>query len=406
MPTPSRILVIGDGGSPTGYARVIRNILRNLPQDAYDIHHLAVHYSGDPHEETWKLYPAAIGGDIFGINRIPEMLERLRPELVFAAADLWVQARYLDTLNGAERKAKVVVYSPVDAGPVDPDWVQLFRSVSRIVVFTRYARSEILNALGTDDLPRVDVIPIGVDRDVFFPLSPTEPWRTVEAKRRLKLFAEEETESSFVVLNAHRNQPRKRIDITLKGFAAFARGKPKNVQLYLHMGIEDAGWNVLKLAKRYGIDERLILTQNRGMPSIDSEQLNMVYNACDVGINTATGEGWGLPSFEHAATGKAQVVPSIGTLAEIWNECAEFIEPVGEVVYEGVLSEGKVVDPEGVASALGRLYADRAYRQRVAENCYRRATRPDYQWDSIGRLWDSLFQEVVGERESHTVQLA
>ena len=35
-----RLLVVGQGASPTGYARVIHSILRHLP-DGWDLHHLA-----------------------------------------------------------------------------------------------------------------------------------------------------------------------------------------------------------------------------------------------------------------------------------------------------------------------------------------------------------------------------
>jgi hypothetical protein len=46
------------------------------------------------------------------------------------------------------------------------------------------------------------------------------------------------------------------------------------------MGLEDAGWNVLKLAKRYGIEDRLILTKNDGgLPGIDSQHLNILLSA-------------------------------------------------------------------------------------------------------------------------------
>lgn len=300
-------------------------------------------------------------------------------------------------------KATLVLYSPLDAGPVDPEWVEKAGCVSRFVLFSEYARSEVLKALPPSSAPSLEVIPPGVDREVFFPLGTRAGnaggdgvGSTLEAKRALKLFGEAEIADSFVVLNANRNQPRKRLDLTLKGFAAFARGKPKQVQLYLHTGIQDTGWHVGKLAKRYGIDDRLILTHSKeAVPGISSEQLNLVYNACDVGLNTATGEGWGLPSFEHAATGKAQVVPRIGTLAEIWLECAEFVEPSSEVVYEHVLSEGKAVSPEGVGAALERLYVDREHHQRVAWACYERATRPEHDWRNIGQRWHELFQEVL-----------
>jgi glycosyltransferase involved in cell wall biosynthesis len=397
----TRLLVLGDGGAPTGYARVTENILKRLPPDRFEVHHLAVNYSGDPHDLPWKLYPAGNRGDAFGGNRIKELLDQTRPDLIFSVADLWIQKVYLQILLAEHAyKGRIVLYSPVDAGPVDPDWVAQFNKADRIVAFTHFAKREIEQALPAG-AGNVDVIPVGVDAEVFHPLATRggrdgPVWDTSEAKRLLKLFPEEEIESSFLVLNAHRNQPRKRIDITLKAFAAFARGKPKNVQLYLHMGIEDAGWHVLKLAKRYGVDDRIIVSENRSaMPAILSEHLNLIYNACDVGLNTATGEGWGLPNFEHAATGKAQIVPRIGALAEIWSEAAELVEPSYPVVYEGVLSDGNVVAVEDVAAGLERLYKDRQRCESVAGACYARATSAIYQWGAIGKSWRDLFKLVT-----------
>jgi hypothetical protein len=42
------------------------------------------------------------------------------------------------------------------------------------------------------------------------------------------------------------------------------------------------------------------------------EDINMFYNAADVGINTADGEGSGLCNFEQMGVGVPQVVPDIG----------------------------------------------------------------------------------------------
>lgn len=196
-----------------------------------------------------------------------------------------------------------------------------------------------------------------------------------------------------MVLNAHRSQPRKRMDLTLKGFALFAKDKPPNVQLYLHMGVEDVGWNVAKLATRYGIFDRLILSQGtHSIPNVDTTHLNLIYNACDVGINSAMAEGWGLPTFEHAAAGKAQIVPRFGALEEIWSEAAEFLEPSSEVVFEQVLSEGRVVSPEAVASALERLYFDSTRRRQVAMACHERTRSNAYSPSSVASRW----QEILG----------
>ena len=57
-----------------------------------------------------------------------------------------------------------------------------------------------------------------------------------------------------------------------------------------------------------GLEERLHLNPLAG-GIVDDRELNLLYNACDVGITTSMGEGWGLVSFEHGAAGAAQIVP-------------------------------------------------------------------------------------------------
>jgi len=43
-----KVLFIGDGVTPTGFSTVTHNIIRNLPKEEFEIHHLAVNYRGDP----------------------------------------------------------------------------------------------------------------------------------------------------------------------------------------------------------------------------------------------------------------------------------------------------------------------------------------------------------------------
>jgi glycosyltransferase involved in cell wall biosynthesis len=50
---------------------------------------------------------------------------------------------------------------------------------------------------------------------------------------------------------------------------------------------------------------------------------------------------------------------------------------------------------EGVAEALERLYRDREERERMAEDAFARATRPEYRWPAIARQWDALFHDVA-----------
>lgn len=396
MPDRPKILIIGDAVAPTGFARVIRSIFHPLHHD-YELHQLATRFDGGAHDYPWKLYPAGKDKDRYGFNRIGPLIEAIQPAIVFLLYDITFQVPFLEHLGRTKSRAKFVFYSPVESGPIAPEIMQRLGGVARYVVFTEYGRREIENALRTVrendpafQFPALEVIPHGVATDKFFPLPDK-----IEARRQMKL-DDAEHRDAFIVLNANRNMPRKRIDLTMQGFALFAKDKPANVKLYLHMATEDTGWNVLILAKRYGIFDRLIMTQaDNSRPTFSDEQLNFLYNACDVGINTTTGEGWGMPSFEHAATRAAQIVPRHTSLADLWNGSAEFIEPVMTLTYPGNLTHAHIVSPEGVAAALQRLYENRDHRGALAEAAYQNATRAEFNWQRIAARWRRLFEELL-----------
>jgi len=393
-----KILITGDAVAPTGFARVIRSIFEPL-REHYELHQLATRYNGGPHNYPWTLHPTGKGEDRYGFDRIAPLIAEIQPRIVFLLYDIPFQAPYLERLRKAVPPPKIVFYSPVEAGPIAPEIMQRLGGISRYVVFTEYGRREIeaaLRSVREDDpafqFPELDVIPHGVATEKFFPLPDK-----AEARQRMKL-DDAEHRDAFIVLNANRNMPRKRIDLTMQGFALFAKDKPANVKLYLHMATEDTGWNVLILAKRYGIFDRLIMTQaDNSRPTFSDEQINYLYNACDVGINTTTGEGWGMPSFEHAATRAAQIVPRHTSLADLWKDAAEFIDPVMTLTYPGNLTHAHLVTPEGVAAALQRLYENRGYREALADAAYRNATRPEFSWNSIAERWRRLFEEILAE---------
>ncbi len=404
----TRILIIGDAVAPTGFARVIRSIFEPL-RDDFELHQLATRYDGGPHDYPWKLYPAAGGGGVYGYERILPLVAEVKPDVVFLLYDIPFQPAYVEQLRRAGPRPKVVVYSPVESGPIAPEVLRRLEGVSRYVLYTRYGREEIersLEAVRAQDsrfqFPELEVIPHGVDTRRFYPLGDDGgggvPARRVEARRALGLDDEEHL-GAFIVLNANRNMPRKRIDITMQGFAEFARDKPASVKLYLHMATEDTGWNVLILARRYGIYERLIMTRaDNTRPQFSDERMNLIYNACDVGLTTTTGEGWGMVSFEHAATRAAQVLPRHTSLKELWAGAAEFVEPALRLTYPGNLTEAHIVTPEGVAAALQRLYENRELRDSLAEAAYRNATRPELSWARVASRWKRLFDDAARER--------
>ncbi|HWS87401.1 MAG TPA: glycosyltransferase [Pyrinomonadaceae bacterium] len=398
-----RILVAGDGAVPTGFARVMEGVFAPLA-GAYEIHQIATNYRGDPHGYSWKLYPAETGGDRWGAGRLLPLIEKIKPRLVFVLNDIWVQHAYLNELRKMKDAPPVVLYCPVDGGPLDAEGVEPLRGVRRCVAYTEFGRGVIEAAVRLQrakdpsfDFPAVEIIPHGVDTETFRPLEGEGVSPRLHA-RRLLFPNLTDLEGRFIVLNANRNQPRKRIDTTIRGFALFARDKPAGVNLFLHMGVEDVGWNVVMLTRRYGVEDRVLMSSlDKVMQTVSTRQLNLVYNACDVGLNTSSAEGWGLPSFEHAATRAAQVVPRHSACAELWEGSGVLVEPALKIINEKILTEGWLVTPEGVAGALEKLYADRGFLDEMSERAYRNATRDEYRWENIAARWDALFREVLAE---------
>lgn len=384
-----RILAIGDGVAATGFSTVMHNILGNLPRKDFEVHHLAVNYSGDPHEYDWKIYPAhAFGSDLLGMKRLPRFAEN-EFDGIFILNDVWVIDKYLEVIKSSFKKIPpIIVYFPVDSKYLDPDWFKHFDIVSEVCVYTQFGYDEVKRVYDRED---INIIPHGIDHKSFFRLDSNR-----EKIKKMIFPDREDFTDSFIVLNANRNQPRKRIDLTIQGFALFAQDKPSNVKLYLHMGSRDVGWDIFKLTARYEVSDRLIVTNlNHSIQQVPIDKLNAIYNACEVGINTSIGEGWGLTSVEHAATGAVQIVPDHSSCRELFYDCG-LVVPVNQpVTSNDTLTEGGLISPKGLADSLNNLYYDREMLRTLSNKCYNKFFNEQYSWKKIVQdTWLPIFHDT------------
>ena len=399
--------MVGDGVVPTGFSRVVHSILERL-YHKYDFHHLAINLNDQEHNSPWTIYPTG-EGDYFGVNRLKLLVSKIHPKIVLFVNDIWVISNYMAALQDHRHRVKIIGYSPVDAAPLEPNLLAGVKDLDVLVLYTQFARREVEKAIEQlrngqpgFEFAEIRVIPHGIDPKVFYPYADRKLGQPPSAGRRLArewLFKKSDFADAFIVLNANRNQPRKRIDITIKGFSLFARDKPPSVKLYLHMGVEDCGWNIVLLAKRHGIEDRLILTADTPfLPVVSNEVLNCIYNACDVGINTSVGEGWGLVSFEHAATGAGQIVPRHSACEELWRDSALMLDTCMTLTTERSLTEVHFVAPQAVASSLDQLYGDPALLAEISARSFATSTSPEYHWSTLAGHWDRLFEEVLAKR--------
>lgn len=372
------------------------SVLRRLA-DRHEIHFLGVAYSGEiVRDRGLTIYPTnPKGGDAFAAFQAIELIEELRPAVVLVMHDLWMFDYYLDLFGPYRDRLKIVACIPLDGRITNEEEAAPLAQADRIVAYTHFARAEFEGAFRRlrGDFPAVEVIPHGVDRDRFRPL----PDRA-EAKSRV--FGDGPAGESFVVLNASRPDKRKRVDLTVRGFAEFAADKPANVRLCLHHPVmgEAAEQELEPVIRECGLGERLSVNP-LGSQIVGDDELNLLYNACDVGINTAMGEGWGLVSFEHGAAGAAQIVPDHTACGELWRGHAELIPPARSYVPEFSPLEMGEVSPEDVAQALETLYRDPARRRELARAAVSVAQNPAYSWDAVARQFDELFVGLTDDTE-------
>lgn len=336
------------------------------------------------------------GGDLVGACDARLNWSELAADAVLALNDLWYLIHYARELADIRGSVPLVGYLPLDGKITDGRRLPELTGFSALVTYTDAAARDLRQALSGAGV-RLPVAQIGhgVDLRAFHPLLPLDA-RDIRAQRmRLAQAQFGLAEPAYVVLNAARPDPRKRIDLTLEGFARFAQGRPAQVRLCLHQAISHPQFvePLRQQAAALGIAERIIWHPRTPGPITD-DQLNTLYNACVVGINTALGEGFGLVNFEHAAAGVPQIVPAQDALVELWGDAALLLptQPYRSEYSPLLMAQ---VDAADVSSALSALHDNPQRWQQLATAARQRTQADDLSWHAVGASLARLISELM-----------
>lgn len=145
----------------------------------------------------------------------------------------------------------------------------------------------------------------------------------------------------FVILNMNRNSNRKNLDISIRGFFLFLRylekQKKKDIsniflQLNCHVCTKD-GIHIPNVVKseiiRLGLPtyyEKNVLITSKGH-SLTEKHVHSLYNACNIGLSTSSGEGFGLTTIEQALYDKQIVCTFIPATRELL-DTEYFVQPI------------------------------------------------------------------------------
>jgi len=368
---------------PTGYGRIGNILTNHLASVGHEVYYLGIsHFKDSAIERDVHPFIHLIDAlaerkegseELYGVDVICDTIHKVRPDVVLIYNDVIVINRILNEFinTNIEKNFKLCIYLDM---VYEYQRLLYFQNINlwadSILVFSECWKKNLITMGLTEN--KIDVLPHGFDDTIFKPIAIENATSTATAIAKQSMgFAPDD----FVILNSNRNAYRKAHDITIEAFVKFLKKQNYNpsIKLFLNMQLlSPQGYNIHELIKviclKNEVDHNEVVLNHVFIRPSDlyfpDEKLNMLYNACDVGINTCLGEGFGLCNLEHACIGKPQIISKVGALADIFtNNYATLIEPKTDL-YLASLTEGhegyiKITDSSDFAEALDKYYSNR-----------------------------------------------
>jgi hypothetical protein len=355
----------------TGYSNVMFNILKELesyPQIFIDV--FGIQKFTDVNDKERSVFKS---GNIFihdvnfhdktdfgfGTSTLKNYIEEKNPDVVMIYNDANVVDKYIQNLNLIkDKKFKIIVYLDMIYEYQNVDNINyICKNSDHIFCFTEYWL-KILNFYNTD--VKKSVLKHGINTSKLVPLNSQECKEKIGFKK-----------TDFVFLNLNRNQTRKRLEITVIAFVKFLKlCNPNDAYIFFANLKDNKGIDVLKIFRYELKKEELnedyyiqFLKYTAFDKLLSDTEINMIYNACDVGINTCEAEGFGLCNYEHASLGKPQIVSNLGGLRDFFNHENSLVCNPKQRIYSDnggdLTGDGLIVDPEDVCLNMARYYQNR-----------------------------------------------
>lgn len=235
------------------------------------------------------------------------------------------------------------------------------RVAAACVVPSDATRDELVRWAGADPR-RIDVVPHGVDLEVF---------RPADAAHVARFAAQHDLVPGTYVAFLGTLEPRKNLVGLVRGWVRAFGDAPDPPALVLAGG---AGWDDALDDELAGLPERLRVVRTGYLPLDD---LRALFAGAGVVAYPSLGEGFGLPVLEAMACGAAVLTTPRLSLPEVGGDAVAYCEP----------------DPDSIAAALAGLVADRDLRARLGAAALERART--FTWERCARAHLDVLERVA-----------
>lgn len=350
-----KLLIVSDPlFTPSGYGNTNLDQMMFLKQH-FDLGYICWGWRGlnpDPNELS-QAYP--------GINFYPVLnqhhgkdvfhyvVNKFNPDVILLHGDIYMFYDNLKEEVEAYRGKKcILAMYPLDGEFIPLKWIPFIQKLDGLITLTEFAKKETLKYVKAP----VDVVPLGVDSKLFFPLSG-------EAKNHLRETKFPFMKNRFVVTWVGRNFSRKNPGLALAGFHEFVKkNKAENAMLYMHCNNEDpAGFPIMEIVSRDFplLMNKVCFPEN---PHMHRKTLAEIMQCSDVGLNTSLGEGWGMPITESMACGVPVIAPAHSACKEQLGDQSERGEliDIAATMYCSNNIQQSIGDSRSLANKLSELY--------------------------------------------------
>jgi glycosyltransferase involved in cell wall biosynthesis len=320
------ILWFGDIGRRNSFSRISESILPHLSKlynvtilapskeqiidPIPDIDNLKIVYIGEPLGELkWDDFRFMVPGCPteqmemkYTLLQAGYLCDTLKIDYLFFVGGNFVIEWFMKLINQRRSciPSKIVVWTPFDYIPS----VESFESSTAADTFITMnpVMSDILSKLSKT---KVEWVHHGTS-DSFQSLSKKDAMKKLNKIRHTFYNCPKRlNDTDTIILNANNFIERKNIETSLAAFSKVFETN-KTIKFWLHTNTKSVKF--LELVEKFKtlVDQGyIIITHN----DVTDKVLNLIYNSCDIGLQTSTGEGWSLTNCEHEKTGAIQVVP-------------------------------------------------------------------------------------------------
>lgn len=406
-----RLLVFGHA-SHTGFGVVTEALGKRFLAAGVDLRVLAVNHRGNPIGGDYgsRVYPAAMFSDQFAGDishaAIDGSLWRKfgddwAADVVLVVGDVSSLTANIGRrgLTGPWTKVPVFHYCPIEGDNLTPAWKDIWAQIQPVAM-SDYGAQQIGKLIGRV-VPRVYH---GVDAEVFFPASQTNPLQYKDSLLRSK----DDAKRAFkfdparkMILRTDRLVERKFYDRFITAMLPVLEADPA-VDVVIHCSPVDDNLNLYYELDRVPVEMRgrILLTRAhdtyQGLPV---EGMAALFNAADLYVSTTGGEGFGLNLAESLACGTPVVVTDWAADAEVVGPGGSVIAPLTDTYGEPVRYHSSygmdwaVPDPKAFSVEVSRLLSKPATRKAMGQ-AGRLHVERNFSWDTAANEFMSLFEDA------------